>query len=108
MNIKKQSWDEMVDNTTGKLKDLTNVTPLSVNSNMSETYTESSNRKEGILPCKKENVQTGLGGLTEDNFFENIDEFLRLPELKATSRNTNGWNNETTKNNADYIAKGKT
>ncbi|CAG8808915.1 33728_t:CDS:2 [Gigaspora margarita] len=43
-------------------------------------------RKEGAPPSNEENVQTtGLGGLTDDNFFENIDNILGLPELKAAT-----------------------
>ncbi|CAG8855544.1 26999_t:CDS:1, partial [Gigaspora margarita] len=54
------------------------------------------------------NVQTGPGGLTDDNFFENTDDMLGLPEQKVTRWNTNRWNNRTTKNNANYMVKGKT
>ncbi|CAG8848102.1 13650_t:CDS:1, partial [Gigaspora margarita] len=73
MNIKKQSWDEMVNNNTEKLKDITNVMISAADSNMVEMQIEPSDRKEGTQPSNKENVQTGPGGLTEDNFFENID-----------------------------------
>ncbi|CAG8833237.1 6608_t:CDS:2, partial [Gigaspora margarita] len=53
---------------TKKLKDITNITSPSVNLNMIITHTESSDKKESALSCNKENVQTGLGGLTDNNF----------------------------------------
>ncbi|CAG8820895.1 4342_t:CDS:2, partial [Gigaspora margarita] len=56
----------------------------SADSNMSKIQTESSDRKESALPCKEENIEPGPRGFMENNFFENIDDFLELPEQKAT------------------------
>ncbi|CAG8625798.1 3747_t:CDS:2 [Gigaspora margarita] len=64
--------------------------------------------EKGTLPSNEKSVQTGRGGFTEDNFFENIDNMLGLPKRKANSWNTNGWNNRTTEDSADYMTKGKT
>ncbi|CAG8756874.1 16908_t:CDS:2, partial [Gigaspora margarita] len=89
MNGKKQSWDEMVDNNTEKLKDITNVMPPLADANTIEMHTESLDmKKDDALTHNEKNVQTGPGGLMDNNFFENIDDFLGLSEQKATTLGT--------------------
>ncbi|CAG8756869.1 16907_t:CDS:2, partial [Gigaspora margarita] len=73
---------------------ITNATNPWVTPSTSEIYAEQISTESNISYNKMERTPVGLEGLTDDCFFENIDNMIRLSEQKTKDRNLYGSDKE--------------
>ncbi|CAG8842840.1 8613_t:CDS:2, partial [Gigaspora margarita] len=92
----KQSWDEMTDNNSNNLKDITNATNPWVIPSTSKTYAEQISTESDISYNKIERTLVGLEGLTDNCFFKNIDDMIGLSEWKTEDKNPYGLGSTST------------
>ncbi|CAG8693698.1 24034_t:CDS:2 [Gigaspora margarita] len=91
-NIKKQNWDEIMEEETRNFKDIMNTVNPWVDANSSEPIVE---KHDMVEETKSDNLHDkkpeGLEGLPEDCFFENIDDMLGLSNHKMYEQPTSCW-----------------
>src|SRR5260363_242414 len=101
MNNTKQKWDEMIEEETEKFKDITNMVNPWVDANLYEPQGEKHDiaGKSNFNNLNDENPK-GLEGLSEDCFYENIDEMLGLSDHETPEQPTSRWDRSNTRQTA--------